>query len=227
MPSCILEESIRCCDAPDCLATFKEAVFYRLMVRVDGYGRLDARPTFWCLQLFTLRADVIKAMLYAAIDRLAKAGLIACYTVADKPYLNIINWQKHQRLRCIKKKYPALPGASLLWTAAYAGANSQYEDEFKSANESADGLRRFIPPIIKQVTAHYPKRKNRALARRFVHFYVLKGWLVSALPVVGWRVAIRRWEERSTPCGSAAARASPKESCCLSTAQNHDSEDCI
>ncbi|KAF5031643.1 hypothetical protein DSECCO2_625610 [anaerobic digester metagenome] len=225
MPSRALEESICCSDDPDCLTAFKEAMFYRLMVRVDDDDRLDARAAFWCLQLVTPRADVIKAMLYDIIDRLAKTGLIACYTVADKPYLDIINWQKHQWLRCTKKKYSALPGESLLRTASHAGAKSQYENEFESEKE--DDVRRSILPILEQMAAHCQKRKNRVSAQRFVYFYAPKVWLVSALPMAEWRVAIRRWEERSTSCGSAAARASPRKSCCLSTTKNYDSEDCI
>ncbi len=110
MPNRILKESICYSDDLDRLTFFEETVFYRLMVRVDDYGRLDARPAFLRSQLFTTRPDIPEAQLTSAVNRLAQVGLIACYTVADKPYLYICNWQKHQRLRCTREKYPPPPG---------------------------------------------------------------------------------------------------------------------
>lgn len=109
MPNRILKESICYSDDLDCLTAFEETVFYRLLVRVDDYGRLDARPAFLRSQLFTTRTDITGEQLCSAIGRLAEVGLIARYTVADKPYLYICTWQKHQRLRCTKEKYPPPP----------------------------------------------------------------------------------------------------------------------
>ena len=109
MPNRILKESICYSDDIDCLTAFEETVFYRLMVRVDDFGRMDARPAFLCSQLFASRTDIAGARLSAAIDRLAEVGLIALYTVADKPYLYLVSWQKHQRLRSTREKYPAPP----------------------------------------------------------------------------------------------------------------------
>ncbi len=121
MPNRILKESICYSDDLDCLTAFEETVFYRLIVRVDDYGRLDARPAFLRSQLFTTRVDVDEDMLGAAIDRLAEVGLIARYTVADKPYLYICTWQKHQRVRSYREKYPAPPDGAATSTAAPGG----------------------------------------------------------------------------------------------------------
>lgn len=106
MPNRILKESICYSDDLDCLTAFEETVFYRLMVRVDDYGRMDARPAFLRSQLFTTRADITEEQISSALERLVEVGLIACYTVADKPYLYICTWQKHQRVRYTKEKYP-------------------------------------------------------------------------------------------------------------------------
>lgn len=106
MPNRILKESICYSDDLDCLTAFEETVFYRLMVRADDYGRMDARPAFLRSQLFTTRADITEEQIGSALERLAEVGLIACYTVADKPYLYICTWQKHQRVRYTKEKYP-------------------------------------------------------------------------------------------------------------------------
>ena len=106
MPNRILKESICYSDDLNCLTAFEETVFYRLMVRADDYGRMDARPAFLRSQLFTTRADITEEQISTALERLVEVGLIACYTVADKPYLYICTWQKHQRMRYTKEKYP-------------------------------------------------------------------------------------------------------------------------
>lgn len=113
MPNRILKESICYSDDLDCLTAFEETVFYRLMVRVDDFGRIDARPAFLRSQLFTTRPDIAEEHLSAAIDRLAEIGLVACYTVEDKPYLYLVSWKKHQRLRSMREKYPAPPEAAI------------------------------------------------------------------------------------------------------------------
>ncbi|MFV0497940.1 MAG: hypothetical protein ACK5L0_07235 [Candidatus Fimivivens sp.] len=242
MPSRILKESICYSDDIDCLTPFEETVFYRLMVRVDDYGRLDARPTFLCSQLFTTRTDITQAQIECAIDRLAALGLIACYRVADKPYLYICSWQQHQRLRCTKEKYPPPPqkvcgdlpqvaasGGSLPLTAARAGAESQSESQSESEVEveSVCATDRFIPPTIQEVDNYCKMNKYAVSAARFVDFYASKGWCVGISPMADWHAAVRRWCERDdTNCGG-SARASPGMCAHLSTAKNYESEDCI
>lgn len=132
MPNRILKESICYSDDLDRLTAFEETVFYRLMVRVDDYGRLDARPAFLRSQLFTTRTDITEAQLRDAADRLAEVGLIAYYTVADRLYLYICNWQKHQRLRCTREKYPPPPGE-----AGTADSTPQQGDALPDAQPDA------------------------------------------------------------------------------------------
>ncbi|WMJ83435.1 hypothetical protein ACS3UN_10205 [Oscillospiraceae bacterium LTW-04] len=143
MPNRILKESICYSDDLDCLTAFEETVFYRLMVRVDDYGRLDARPAFLRSQLFTTRADITEEQICSAIDHLVEVELVAYYTVADKPYLYIRNWQKHQRLRCTREKYPppfeenALSDEALQPSAASCGNLPQTTAEDGSLRQSA------------------------------------------------------------------------------------------
>ncbi len=163
MPNRILKESICYSDDIDSLTAFEETVFYRLLVRADDYGRMDARPAFLCSQLFATRTDIAEAQLIAAIGRLAEVGLIARYTVGDKPYLYIAGWQKHQKLRTLRQKYPAPPEQAPtneapqqsaaacgnlrqavtacnkpLQTVAHAGAESETESESESGVEDED-----------------------------------------------------------------------------------------
>lgn len=148
MPNRILKESICYSDDLDCLTAFEETVFYRLMVRVDDYGRMDARPAFLRSQLFTTRTDITEEQMSSALERLAEVGLIACYTVADKPYLFICSWQKHQRLRYTKEKYPPpecdfLPDEALQQSEEICGNLPQTaakDDSLPQITENGSGL---------------------------------------------------------------------------------------
>ena len=46
MPNRIIKESVCYSDDLDQLTAFEETVFYRLIVRVDDNGRIDARPGY-------------------------------------------------------------------------------------------------------------------------------------------------------------------------------------
>ncbi len=150
MPNRILKESICYSDDLDCLTAFEETVFYRLMVRADDYGRMDARPAFLRSQLFTTRADITEEQISSALERLAEVGLIACYAVVDKPYLYICTWQKHQRLRYTKEKYPPperdfLPDEALQQPEKICGNLPQTaakDDNLPQITENGGGLPR-------------------------------------------------------------------------------------
>lgn len=109
MPNRIIKESICYSEDLDQLTPFEETAFYRLMVRVDDYGRCDARPAFLRSMLFSTKPDVTVQMVAEAVDSLARVGVIRLYEVGGRRYLYFPNWCKHQRIRNSKEKYPAPP----------------------------------------------------------------------------------------------------------------------
>ena len=103
----ILKESICTSASIESLSWFEEVCFYRLIVQCDDYGRLDARPLFLKSRLFPLREDVMTDTIMAAMARLAEVGLVWLYTVDDHPYLQLLTWETHQRVRNRRSKYPS------------------------------------------------------------------------------------------------------------------------
>lgn len=105
MPNRIIKESICVSEQIDELSAFEEVFFYRLLVNCDDYGCMDAREKVLAAKLFPLRAirasDIMKA-----VNRLAEIGLIALYEVDEHPYLKVLKWADHQRVRISKHKYP-------------------------------------------------------------------------------------------------------------------------
>ena len=107
MPNRIIKESICYSDDLDQLTPFEEVVFYRLIVNVDDYGRIDARPAFLKSKLFVTKQGVTEKNIEGAVARLASVGLVRLYEVDGKSFLLFPKWHLHQRVRNSKEKYPA------------------------------------------------------------------------------------------------------------------------
>ena len=109
MPNRIIKESICYSDDIDRMTAFEETVFYRLLVRVDDYGRIDARPNFLKSMLFVTKNGVSEKNVSEAVARMASLGLVRFYEVDGKPFLCLPKWHLHQRVRDSKAKYPEPP----------------------------------------------------------------------------------------------------------------------
>lgn len=107
MPNRIIKESICYSDDLDQLNSFEETVFYRLIVRVDDYGRLDARVNFLKNTLFVTKPGITEAGIAAALEKMAAVGLIQLYQAEGRPYLCLPKWTRHQQCRASTSKYPA------------------------------------------------------------------------------------------------------------------------
>lgn len=111
MPNRILKESIRMNARIDRLSWYQEVFFYRLIVSVDDYGCIDARPVVLRSLLFPTRADIGLADVEEAVRTLEEGGLIRLYEVKDQPYLFLTGWNEHQNVRRKRHRYPAPPEA--------------------------------------------------------------------------------------------------------------------
>lgn len=109
MPNRVLKESIKYSDQIDSLTWFEEVVFYRLMVSADDYGCYDGRINVLKNELFPAKDNVTRKSVEDAISHLASVGLLCQYTVSGKPYLLFPSWEKHQRVRNKRRKFPEPP----------------------------------------------------------------------------------------------------------------------
>lgn len=106
MPNRILKESIKYCDQIDMLSAFDETVFYRLIVTVDDYGCYDGRIVLLKNELFPTRENITTKEIENTLMTLERVGLIKRYAVEGKPYIQLITWEKHQRVRNSVRKFP-------------------------------------------------------------------------------------------------------------------------
>ena len=106
MPNRILKESICQSEEINKLTWFEEAFFYRLIVACDDYGRFDGRVKIIKGTCFPLK-EIKDREIQEGLDHMCATGLIRLYTVDDRPYLEMVTWNKHQRIRNSRNKYPA------------------------------------------------------------------------------------------------------------------------
>lgn len=222
MPNRIIKESICSSDSIEGLSWFEEAFFYRLIVNCDDYGRLDARPAILKAKLFPLRERVTHSKISAALRRLVAAGMVRMYASDGRPYMELVSWGRHQRLRNSKEKYPPPPGSAPKKPAADGGevrrqeescglnpnqsetesqAESQAESQTETQTEyvahvekNARCARTFTAPTIEQVREYCTERGNSVDAQRFMDHYTANGWRVGKNSMKDWKAAVRTWE---------------------------------
>ena len=113
MPNRIIKESIRTSDSINELSWFEECLFYRLIVSCDDFGRFDGRTAIIKSACFPLK-DVTNKNIESAINKLVAVGLVGHYTVEEKPYLQLLAWDKHQSIRAKKSKYPSIEESDVI-----------------------------------------------------------------------------------------------------------------
>lgn len=201
MPNRIIKESVCVSEQIDELTPFEEVFFYRLLVNCDDYGCFDARERVVSSRLFPLR-DVKVTDIAKTLKRLEKVGLIRLYTVNGQPYLFVIKWAEHQRLRVSKHKYPTPEDADSCGSSPQVAAScgktpleSESESEIESESESKRTARRFNPPTVEEVAAYCKERNNGINAQHFVDYYTQGNWVLkNGRKMADWRAAVRTWE---------------------------------
>ena len=98
MPNRILKESICRSEEIDSLSWFEEVLFYRLIVICDDFGRYDGRAKIIKGSCFPLK-DVTEKDIDKALDKLSAVGLVRVYKAQGRPYLQLVTWAEHQRIR--------------------------------------------------------------------------------------------------------------------------------
>ncbi len=106
MPDRLIRESICTSDTLNQLTDFEERFWHRLTVNCDDYGRFDARPAILKGRLFPLMDGKTQKNMTDALNKLASVGLIELYEVDGRPFLHVVTWEKHQRIRAKRSKFP-------------------------------------------------------------------------------------------------------------------------
>lgn len=215
----ILKESITTSEEIDKLTWFEEVLFYRIIIKADDYGILDARPKILKSYCFPLKEGVTVKDIEKGLSRLSTVGLVRVYEdKRGRPFLRLCTWGEHQRLRNSKHRYPeeeALNEDSPQ-VAASCGKlppESEFEYEFEIEEEKEKRKRekssRFSPPTLEEVSKYCLERGNNVDPKRFFDFYAAGHWKDSkGEPVRNWKQRVISWEKDDNKITKSSTEAS-------------------
>jgi hypothetical protein len=113
MANRLLRDSILTSESIDVLSAEAERLFYRLLLIADDWGRFDADVRVLISRCFPLKVgDITRTDTDNWLKEIEDAGMVVLYSVDGRRYAAFSNWSKHNRLRNLKSKFPAPPGAS-------------------------------------------------------------------------------------------------------------------
>lgn len=105
MPTRLVREGWIDSEKIDQLSHAEEVFYLRLVLKADDYGRFSANPKLLKSSLFPLKDGVRDADMTRQLAACEKAGLVRCYEVASKRYIEIVNFG--QRVRSSVSKFPS------------------------------------------------------------------------------------------------------------------------
>ena len=198
MPDRIIRESICTSETLNQLSDFEERFWHRLIVNCDDYGRFDARPAILKGRLFPLLEGKTQRNMLEAVQKLASVGLVELYEVEGKPFLRVVTWDKYQRIRAKRSKYPGPADICCQLPSNVAVIQSESESISESHANALCGKQkppRFRKPTIEEIRAYCRERDNGIDAERFFDYYEARGWQVGKSPMKDWKAAVRTWEK--------------------------------
>jgi hypothetical protein len=111
MPSRVIRGEINSSDSLSRVSIEADLTFRALIVAVDDFGRMDARPVMLKAALFPMRPAITAEQILAWITELDAEGCVHLYEVAGRPYLALPSWEEHRgkARRATKSRFPAPP----------------------------------------------------------------------------------------------------------------------
>lgn len=240
MPNRIIRSGILTSEKVNALSLESEVFFRRLMSIVDDHGRCEAHPAMLRAALYPLRIEKVRE---TAINRMlaetAAIGLVHCYQVGTKTYLEIVNFGQQKRS---ESKCPGPDGApsdsqkeptrsTCLADATQVPASDAHE-KAPATHVPADahlgvvvvggvsvvgggGVGGKPRPLSIEDAKAYAKELNlpEVEACKFFDHFQANGWRQKGGNAIkDWRAALRNWARRagSFRSGSEGGMAAPK-----------------
>lgn len=197
MPDRIIKESICISDTLNQLTDFEERFWNRLIVNCDDFGRFDARPAVLKGRLFPLADGKTYKNMIDALSKLASVGLIELYEVDGRPFLHVVTWDRYQRIRAKRSKFPP-PAETCRQMPSNAPVIQSNPNPIQSESkrECAGEPHRFSPPSVDEVRSYCLEHSYHVDAEAFVVFYESKGWMIGKNKMKDWKKAVLTWEKR-------------------------------
>ena len=219
MPNRIIKDSILDSETVGPLPDFEWRLFVSLICLADDYGRYTANPSTIKGHAFNQRDGKVTAEDVAkGLERLREAGAIQIYAVAEKHYLCLPTWAKHQNIRAKQSKYPAPeegePASICKHLRADANICKQMladENICKQMQANAPviqsnpiqsnpiqaGIKKATPPTLEDVKTECREKGYATDPEKFWNYYQSQGWRQSrGEPIKDWKALLAFWNTK-------------------------------
>jgi hypothetical protein len=201
MPDRIIRASILTSDSINTLSWPAEIFYRRLMSVVDDFGRYDARPAILRSSLYALKIDrVSEPDISKWMNECSEAGVVRCYSVDNKPYVELLKFD--QRLRAQKSKFPApcghlsadvsrcqqpLSNATDTDTYSETSADNAPPANFNHLSNSNLFRKPNIPTKEDVLLAFKSMGGSKEMADSFFDKYEGTGWFLNGSPITNFK----------------------------------------
>jgi hypothetical protein len=118
MPTRYLKHGICDSESMNALSSSAEVMFYRLLVNVDDFGRIDARPLVLKAKCFPIKEVVTPSAIGKMLAELVANGLVLAYEAKGNRYLQMLKWDNVPRAK--ESKCPPPPESAYDCMQVYA-----------------------------------------------------------------------------------------------------------
>jgi hypothetical protein len=196
-------------------------LFVGLWTIADKEGRLEDRPKR--IKVSCLPYDQVNVE--SCLDQLQTAGFILRYMVKNQPYIQIVNWRKHQspHHKEIDSEIPPIP-KNYQQNHDNSHEQAKHDPSMDKKNASSplipdslnlipDSLkdigdtkktksRAFKKPTIDEIEDYCKERGNRINATQFFNHYEANGWMRGKNKIKNWKACVITWESNDNGNGN-------------------------
>lgn len=203
MPNRIIREGWIDSEAINCLTPEAESFFLRLCLKADDFGRFDGRLMLIRSALYPVKPGITDNHVGKLLNECVGAKLVQLYTVANKPYLLIHNF--NQRTRSNKSKFPAPPDGQMtvicqsndghMSDTCQTSAHVFGDGDVVECGDGAARSKRFAPPSLDEVKLAAAKTGlSPQEAEKFWNYHEARGWMMGRNKMKSWPHALATWK---------------------------------
>lgn len=221
-------------------------LFIGLWTLADYRGCMEWRPKRVKAQLFPYEnCDVEKLAI-----KLDNSGFIRFYSEAQKLYIKIVNFEKHQNPHKNERDRPVefgdycetkrqavdIKGLTINRDKSGGLCEDSASTPADSLNLIPDSLNlipsntvRFKAPTLSEAVEYFTSKDSTAeQAERFINFYESKGWIVGKTKMQKWKAAASNWINRNqSPAYPAKSGSAAQQENNLRVIQNWRPDDAV
>lgn len=184
-------------------------LFEGLWTIADKEGRLEDRIKRIKADLFPYdEVDVESGLSDLAKEKKHGNGpFIYRYEINNEKYIQIINWQEHQKPHHTEKDSVIPPYTPPKYNGESKSKSKAARSECcvkeplinggLTVKEPLKSTTRFVPPSCEEVKTYCAERNNGIDPEAWINHYQAKGWMIGKTKMKDWKAAVRTWERNN------------------------------